>query len=120
MAPTACSTCLLCAMLLCHVVLYVLFDGCTTYPVSLCATVCADDLPALVLPPMQFEPVLAPYSPSVNINDRILSLYVKEVLPGKQELGGGEEGLLYVPVKEVLPDEGGPGAWERGGGRGGW
>ena len=86
--------------------------------------VCADDLPALVLPPMQFEPVLAPYSPSVNINDRILSLYVKEVLPGEGEgsrsweCGEGRVGVLYM--KEVLPGEGEPGAWERGGRQGGW
>lgn len=94
---------------------------------SSCAPVChfcADDLPALVLPPMQFEPVLAPYSPSVNINDRILSLYVKEVLPGEGERSRSREcgkggGGLYVPVNEVLPGEGeNSRSWERGKGEG--
>ena len=42
----------------------------------------ADSLPALALQPISYEPVLAPWSPSININAKIMDVYMREVLPG--------------------------------------
>lgn len=42
----------------------------------------ADSLPALALQPITYEPILAPWSPSININAKIMDVYIREVLPG--------------------------------------
>ncbi|KAL4857493.1 Glycosyltransferase family protein 64 protein C5 [Chlorella vulgaris] len=40
-----------------------------------------EDLPALVLPPITYEQVLAPCSTVVNINNAILDMYLQDLLP---------------------------------------
>jgi len=55
----------------------------------------AEDLPVLVLPPMEYEGVLAPAGKGININNRIMDLYLNKLLPGWCQhlqlklLGGG-------------------------------
>eukprot|EP00775_Hariotina_reticulata_P005011 gene5011-5252_t len=40
-----------------------------------------EDLPILVLPPMEYEGVLAPAGKGININNRIMDLYLNKLLP---------------------------------------
>lgn len=65
-----------------------------------------EDLPALVLPPMTFQPVLASYSPTININSRILSVYVEHVLPDITVSGDdnnyGSSCMLDVTLLQAL------------------
>lgn len=51
----------------------------------MCSACCADDAPALVLPPLEYPSILAPYAAEININDEIMDLYVKAILPGACE-----------------------------------
>mmetsp|Transcript_18828 Transcript_18828/g.56889 ORF Transcript_18828/g.56889 Transcript_18828/m.56889 type:complete len:341 (+) Transcript_18828:294-1316(+) len=41
-----------------------------------------DDVPNLVLPPLKYPEVLAPYAKDININSDIMSMYVNHLLPG--------------------------------------
>ena len=40
-----------------------------------------EDLPNLVLPPIQYPSLLHPYAEQININDQVLALYFEELLP---------------------------------------
>jgi len=42
----------------------------------------SESLPALVMRPITYEPVLSPWSSSININNKIMDVYIREVLPG--------------------------------------
>lgn len=44
---------------------------------------CADELPPLALPPLKYDAVLAGFAPSININPKIMDVYLKEILPGR-------------------------------------
>lgn len=64
-----------------------------------------DDLPPLVLPPLQFPQVLAPYSKDINYNPKIMNIYLKEVIPAISEPGDdknyGSSCLLDVTLLQV-------------------
>jgi chorismate mutase len=40
------------------------------------------DLPPLVLPPLQYAEVLAPGAKAINLNDRIVQVYLDKIMPG--------------------------------------
>lgn len=42
----------------------------------------ADEVPPLVLPPINYPPVLAPCADAININARIMETYLNDILPG--------------------------------------
>ncbi len=44
---------------------------------------CADDVPALVLPPMSYPCELAPCAGSICVNDAVMAAYLNTVLPGE-------------------------------------
>jgi chorismate mutase len=46
-----------------------------------------DDLPPLVIPPIMFKDVLHPCAENININDRIMRMYVDNLLPEMCEAG---------------------------------
>eukprot|EP00891_Asterochloris_glomerata_P009776 jgi/Astpho2/9776/Aster-03752 len=46
-----------------------------------------NDVPPLVLPPIQYAQVLAPGSKAINVNERIMDLYLQRLLPGITEPG---------------------------------
>lgn len=49
-----------------------------------------DDLPKLVLPPIQFPNLLHACAEDININDDVMALYVGELLPRIAGGGGGD------------------------------
>ena len=40
-----------------------------------------DDLPYLVLPPIEYPSLLHPYAENININDQVMKVYFEELLP---------------------------------------
>lgn len=50
---------------------------------------CAEDLPPLVLPPIEYPGILAPAAKDININSQIMDLYLNSVLPGGPVGAGG-------------------------------
>jgi hypothetical protein len=44
---------------------------------------CTEDLPPLVLPPIEYPGILAPAARDININGQIMELYLNSVLPGR-------------------------------------
>ncbi|KAF8062651.1 CM1 [Scenedesmus sp. PABB004] len=55
-----------------------------------------DDLPPLVLPPLEYPGVLAPAAGGININATILATYVDAILPGGcPEIVLGGQGMAY-------------------------
>jgi len=65
-----------------------------------------DDVPPLVLPPMEFPEVLAPYSNSINYNPKIMRVYLEDVIPAITEPGDdknyGSACLLDVTLLQAL------------------
>lgn len=47
-----------------------------------CCCCCTEDLPPLVLPPIEYPGILAPAARDININGQIMDLYLNSVLPG--------------------------------------
>lgn len=46
-----------------------------------------DELPPLVLPPLGYPPVLAPCAEAINFNERIMGVYLNDILPGEGGAG---------------------------------
>eukprot|EP00955_Chlamydomonas_euryale_P083910 363901-Chlamydomonas_euryale.AAC.10 len=42
----------------------------------------ADSLPPLALKPIEFDPVLASFNKEINVNKKIMEVYVDDVVPG--------------------------------------
>lgn len=65
-----------------------------------------ESLPSLVMAPITFDPVLASYSKSININQKILQVYTKEVVPAICKPGDdnnyGSASMLDVFVLQAL------------------
>jgi chorismate mutase len=62
-----------------------------------------DDLPNLVLPPVQYPNLLHPYAAQININDQVLGLYFEELLPRICEEGDdGNYGSCSLSDIDVL------------------
>ncbi|GLC42678.1 hypothetical protein PLESTB_001126400 [Pleodorina starrii] len=64
------------------------------------------DLPPLVLPPITYPSVLHSCAEGININDRILRIYVEDILPGLTAPGDdfnyGSTATLDVPCLQAL------------------
>lgn len=59
----------------------------------------ADEIPALVLPPLEYPGILAACADSININQQIMELYLKSILPGrsmKEAWTAGESGKMHI------------------------
>ncbi|KAI8472908.1 MAG: chorismate mutase [Monoraphidium minutum] len=65
-----------------------------------------DEVPRLVLPPISYPPVLAPCAPAINFNDRIMRVYLEDILPAIAEDGDdgnyGSAATLDVLVLQAL------------------
>jgi len=65
-----------------------------------------DELPPLVLPPLQFPDVLAPYSDSIDYNPKIMQMYLHKVIPSITQPGDdnnyGSTCLLDVNLLQSL------------------
>jgi len=65
-----------------------------------------DDVPPLVLPPISYPETLAPCSASININSKIMDVYLHEVLPGITPPGDdfnyGSSSMLDVLCLQAL------------------
>jgi hypothetical protein len=46
----------------------------------------AEDLPPLVLPPIEYPGILAPAAKDININSQIMDTYINNILPGQQQV----------------------------------
>lgn len=55
---------------------------------ALCVFCLAEDLPPLVLPPIEYPGVLAPPAKEININSQIMDLYINSILSGQQGCWG--------------------------------
>ena len=42
----------------------------------------AEDLPPLVLPPIEYPGILAPAAKDININSDVMDMYLRQLLPG--------------------------------------
>lgn len=58
-----------------------------------------DDLPSLVLPPIEYPEVLPKSAQKININDKILDLYKNTILPGEFEVD------LYIMASGFLRND---------------
>jgi hypothetical protein len=45
----------------------------------------AEELPAMVLPPLEYPSILAPAADSININSQIMQIYLNSLLPGEAQ-----------------------------------
>ncbi|KAG2489831.1 hypothetical protein HYH03_011634 [Edaphochlamys debaryana] len=65
-----------------------------------------DDLPPMVLPPISYAPVLDACADDININSKILQVYVNDILPGLTNPGDdgnyGSSATLDVPCLQAL------------------
>jgi chorismate mutase len=66
-----------------------------------------DELPSLVLPPLEFPSVLAPFSDEINYNPQIMRVYLEEVIPAVTRNGSdnnhGSSCLIDVTLLQVNP-----------------
>lgn len=65
-----------------------------------------DDLPPLVLPPITYPSVLAPCADNININSKIMNIYINDIVPGLTSPGDdfnyGSTATLDVPCLQAL------------------
>lgn len=65
-----------------------------------------DELPSLVLPPLEFPSVLAPFSDEINYNPQIMRMYLEEVIPAVTRNGSdnnhGSSCLIDVTLLQAL------------------
>lgn len=65
------------------------------------------DLPPLVLAPLEYPSVLAPFSDEINYNPAIMRMYIEEVIPAITEPGSdnnhGSSCLIDVTLLQVGP-----------------
>lgn len=55
----------------------------TAYHIFCCCTTTAEDLPPLVLPPIEYPGILAPAAKDININSQIMDTYTNSILAGQ-------------------------------------